>query len=1040
MFMSLTRLAVDRPITTLMAALIVVLLGWEALRRLAVDLLPDVTYPTITVSTLYDGAGPAEIETLITRPLEQTLSSVQGVDRLTSRSQEGSSTIRVRFAWGADLDAAVSDIRAKIEKLRRKLPDEIETPYIRRYDTSDSPVMYLGLISELDPISQTQLAEQSIVPELERIDGVAWVRVRGGVRREIHVDLNRSKLEALNMGVNEVVDALRRENINQPAGDFAEGNVKLLIRSRGEFHSLDEISNTIVREIDGASVRIGDVADVVDGEEERTELTLVNGKPGVLVYIYRQAGANTVDVSDRVRRAIGRINASIHDAELVLRVDKSDFIRQSIENVRLSAVYGMGLAVVVLIVFLRNFRSTLVITVSMPLSVLATFVLVYFQGFTLNMVSFGGLALGIGLLVDNSIVVLESIFRKREDGLSARDAAIDGTREVASAIVASTLTTLIVFLPLAFIGGMTGVLLHQLAWVVCFSLICSLLVSLTLTPVLVAYWIGRKPLVTDRPKLGLIASLAAGLHRLNRNSMSRLERWYESILRISLRNSGAVSFLLLAVFAATLGLIPRVGTEFMPKADEGDLRVNAYMAPGIQLQKLDAQASVLAGRIRDSVPEAQTTVAFIGGDIDDASEWNEASFRLHLTPRSQRRRSVEDIRKDLAAQIGAVAGMRVLVQVRNELYLARMLRTGSGGDISVEVRGHDLKTADELADAVAKIMERVPGLVNVETAKEDRRPELEARIDRAKASLLGVSVSDITQALETTIRGTDATIFREAGDEFNVLARLRETDRSRIADVEQVGVTTPLGKVVPLKTFVDFDPGESPVTINRLDRQRVIEVEADVEDRDLGNAVSDLQSRLNQLPLPDGFSLRIAGDWEQQQESFAALRNGFVLAIVLMYMVMASQFESLRDPLLILVTIPLGVIGVILALVLTSTTLNVQSFIGVVMLSGIVVNNAIVLVDYINQLRRSDQNFTIENLIVKAAVRRFRPILMTTLTTVLAMLPIALGAGEGGELQAPLARVVIGGLTSGTLITLLAIPLIYQAISRDRVAQNRPTR
>ena len=1016
--MLLTRVAVHRPITTMMVALVVALLGGIAVDRLSVDLLPRVDYPTISVKTLYRGAAPEEIETLLTRPLEQALSSVKGVEELSSVSAEGVSEIRVRMIWGADLDVAINEMQQSVQRIQQRLPEGIDGPYFRRYDESDSPIIYLGLESQLSPIETTRRAETEIVPELEKLAGVGLVRLRGAVRREIQVDLDRQKLESLNMGVNEVVEALDRQNINQPAGDFDEGNVQRLVRSHGEFQSLDEISQTVVREHAGAIVQVRDVGRVHDGIEERTDVSRVNGQEGLLIYVNKQSDANTVAVSRTVRRAVEDLNTRLSELHLKIRVDKSEFVVQSIDNIRHSAVFGMSLAAVVLLIFLRSFRSTIVIGLSMPFSVLATFVLLYFRGFTLNMVSFGGLALGMGLLVDNSIVVLEAIYRRIEEGQDVKQAAVDGAGEVGSAIVASTLTTLTVFLPLVFIGGMTGLLLHQLAWVVCFALACSLLASLTLTPMLAAHWgLGRSA--------GEREGWRQRLSDRTRRVFALWEWSYERMLRWALARPGRVIWSLLLILSAVIGLYPRIGTELMPKADEGDLRVRAHMAPGIQLEHLHRQAQRIESAVIGSIPDQErTTVAsFIGGDRDDADDWNECWLRIQLVPRSQRTRTAEEIREDLAQSLGPLPGMRIRVEAQTEMMLARMLSFG-GGDVEVEVRGHDLEQAGQLADAVSRRMERIPGLINVNVERADRRPELAVHVDRVKASLLGVSVKDIAQTLETTIRGTEATLFRDEGDEFNVLVRLRDADRDRLPDIERVGVTTGSGQVIALRDLVRFDTGNSPLQISRNARQRVLQVSADVGDRDLGGVVKDLQEVLSDQEWPSGFGYRIVGDWEEQQRSFGELTQGLVLALVLMYMVMASQFESLRDPLVILVTVPLGAIGVILALFLTGTTLNAQSFIGIVMLAGIVVNNAIVLVDCINQHRVADPTAEMVEIIVQGSVRRFRPILMTTATTVLAMVPIALGWGEGGELQAPMARVVIGGLLSGSLITLLAIPIV----------------
>ncbi|MCA8990563.1 MAG: efflux RND transporter permease subunit [Planctomycetaceae bacterium] len=1021
--MSLSRLAVNRPVTTLMCCIIVALLGWVSLTGLSVDLMPSLEFPTVTVTTLYPGAGPEDVETLITRPLEQTLSSVSGFERLSSSSLEGSSSIRLQFRWGTNLDVAVDEIRQSIDKVRQDLPEGIELPLLRRYDANDSPIMYLGLNSELPTTEVTRLAERAIIPRLERLNGVARVNMRGEITREIQVEVDRARLESLGMGINEVVTALQRDNVSQPAGDFEEGNVHRLIRSRSEFRSLREIEDVMIRRDGDATVRLRDVAQVIDGHARITQRTRTNGQPGIMVYIFQQSGANTIDVSNLVQQELEQLNKELRDAELVIRLDKSTFIRQSLSNIQMSALVGMGLAMVILVLFLSSFRTTLIIGISMPLSVLATFILIYFKGYTLNMVSFGGLALGIGMLVDNSIVVLESIFRKRDDGLDASEAAIVGTNEVSGAIVASTLTTLIVFLPLAFVSGVTGVLLHQLAFVVSCSLVCSLFASLTLTPVLAAYWLGNSGNKNSNFLL-----------RVSDWVFKKIESVYGWCVAGFLRYPGGFGFLVLLLLCGVLGLIPRVGTDFLPATDDGRLGITGVMAPGIQLETLDRKAKVIEDAIDEHMPEVDTVSLFIGDKADDGEDWNECRAIIQLKPKSERTEDTEAIRKRFAKDLGPIPGMTVRSRVYNSLPLFRAF-SSDGDNIAVLIRGHDRITAEQLAQSVTSAMETVPGLINVQLQSNDKRPELMTRIDRSKASQFGVSVRDVTQSIETTFRGTRATVFREDGDEFDVLVRLREEDRSRQADLDHVGVATADGRLLPLGNFLSYRSGDSPLQIQRLDQQRVLVITAASEGRDLGTVISELESKLATLSVPTGFNIEIAGDWEEQQESFQMLIKGFLLAILLMYMVMASQFESLRDPLLILFTLPLAAIGVILVLVFWDTTLNVQSFIGLIILAGVVVNNAIVLIDYANQLRREDNLRTNAEIIQQAAVRRFRPIIMTTLTTVLGMLPVALGWGEGGELQAPMARVVIGGLTSGTLITLVAIPIVLKLFSSTETEQ-----
>lgn len=1027
--MGIIRASVNRPVTTLMVCIAIVLLGSVALSRLSVDLLPDIDLPTLSVVAVYEGAGPEQIETLITRPLEQALASVQGVERLVGESMEGSCQVRVQFAWGTDLDAAMGEVSAQIERLKRSLPEGVEPPYLRRYDLASAPIVYLGLSGDVGPAALTRLAETVVIPRLERIDGVAAADLRGGYLREIQVNLKREKLAALGLGVSEVTSALQLANQSRPAGNVRRGDLNLLIRGGGEFRTLEDIRNTVVRQAGDAIVRVRDIATVTDGQSDLTELTKINGQPGLMLFVNKRSGANTVAVSDRIQEAIEELNLTLRGAELSVRIDKAQFIRNAIGNVQAAALIGAGLAVIVLVIFLHDARSTLIVGVSIPLAIFATFLLMYLQGFTLNIVSFGGLALGIGMLVDNSIVVIESVFRHRELGRSRKDAAVRGTAEVAGAIIASTLTTLIVFLPLIFIQGVTGVLLHQLAWVVSFSLVCSLVTSLTLTPVLAAYWLGGE---TDGP----VHRFFEPMHRLNRRIVGAFEAAYVSILKISLRHAAVLLILVCLAGSVALGLIPRIGTEFLPKTDDGELRTYLAMEPGIRLERLDEQARKIEQIIAETVPEATSTASFIGGDVDDGDEWNEAWFATNLVPRTDRTRSREEIRRALAEAIGEIPGATVRVTAADDQALGRLFRDSGAGAVAIEIRGYELETADQIAEDVVKVMEQVPGFVNIEVGRQDRRPEMAARIDRMKVGSAGLSVSDIAQTLEATVQGVEATVYRVSGDEVPIRVRLQAEDREQFSDVERVGLMIPDGRIVPLKNFVDFASDDSPVTIRRLDRQRVVQVTADVDGRDLGAAIGELQPMLTAMPLPEGFSVNIAGDWQEQQESFSALQVGFLLAMLLMYMVMAAQFESLRDPLLILATVPFAGIGVVLTLIVTGTTLNVQSFIGLVILSGIVVNNAIVLVDYYKLLRAEHPHADVETLVVRGARRRFRPIVMTTSTTVLAMLPVAFGWGEGGELQAPMARVVVGGLLSGTLVTLFAIPVLTRY--RLRWGEKRP--
>jgi HAE1 family hydrophobic/amphiphilic exporter-1 len=992
----------------MMVCLIVATLGVNSLTKLPIDLMPHMENTRLRVDTRYEGAGPYEIETLITRPLEQTLSTVHFVERVSSQSAEGSSRVSLDFQWGTNIDNAINDIRQAIDRARELLPEDVEEPTIDYWDPADAPIIYLNVASKLDLVTLTRDLDKDIVPFLQRVPGVARIGVEGALRREVRVELSRDELYARDIAIADVTAALRRENTVQRSGSIEKGHLSLLLRTHGSFESLDDIADTIITRNGDAAVRVRDIGRVVDGIQPQTLLQRTNGKPSIALHVYKKSGLNTVQVCDAVVAAIANFNAQSARAKLAVRQNSGVSIRQAIVDVGLSLVYGMLLAALVLMVFLRSVRSTCVVVLSMPLSVLATLILIYFCGFSLNLVSFGGLALGIGLLVDNSIVVLESIFRKRGEGLEPREAAIAGTSEVAAAITASTITTLVVFLPALFLEGTAGVLLHQLAFVVSVAVTSSLLVSVTLTPVLTTFW--------------------RDASRADAGVWTGLERRYEGLLGIALRRPAVVSLVLLAVFACVLGMTPLIGTELVPRGDGSIVRVDSEMAPGVQLELLDHQIRILETAMQEQVPEADSLWVRVGGPRNASSYWHRSSMLSILKPSKQRERTAEEIRQHLETHLPRPTGVKFRVRAYGAVSGFSQL---PGGDsrLLLELRGGDPISAEALATEVAAVLQTIPGLVNVGVTKNERREVLAADIDRGKASLLGISVTDVAGSFASGVRGTKAAILHDRGDELDVIVQLDEADRSLRSDIAELGVSAASGEIIPVKSVVSFGKEQDTAVIRRLDQQRVTTISAGLEGRDLGSAATEIQQRLSAFPLPDGYSINIAGDWKEQQKNFRDLRIGLLLAIALMYMVMASQFESLVHPLLVLLTLPLGAIGVIAALILTGSTFNVQSFIGVVMLTGIVVNNAIVLVDYINQLRRENPAEPTATLIIQAATRRFRPILMTTITTVLAMTPIALAWGESGEVQAPMACVVIGGLMSATLITLVAIPLAYKHVA-----------
>jgi hydrophobic/amphiphilic exporter-1 (mainly G- bacteria), HAE1 family len=1020
----LPALAVRRPVATVMFFLILVLLGGIAFWRLPVDLMPELVYPTLTVRTDYPNVGPQEVEDLITRPVEEAVAAIAGVEEITSSSGEGESVVRVAFTWGTDLDVAADEVRTRIDRIRGELPEFAETPQVFKFDLSSFPVLFLGVYSEgLDEVELRLFTEERIERRLERVPGVAAVEVRGGLRRQIRVDLDRDRLLSLGLSADRVTRLLREENLNRPAGKVEEGNLDLYLRTVGEYRTPAEIGATVLAVRDGQPVYLRDVADIREGVEEVTSIVRIDGEPGIRVAINKQSGSNTVEVARAVKTEVERLNLDYPEVRLVPIIDSSEYIEQAIANVRDAAVLGGILAVVVLLFFLRSGRSTLVIATAIPISVVATFALIYFAGYTLNIMTFGGLALGVGMLVDNAVVVLENIFRKREEGEDAERSAVRGTGEVALAITASTLTTMSVFLPIVFMEGVSSVMYQQLAAVVAFALFASLLVALTLIPML------SKLLLARGPAHG--ASRIAAVNRLYRTSerwLGGLEGAYSRSLGRALGHRGRIVLVSVALLGASLLLLPRIGSELMPKSDEGEVRIDGELAVGTRLGVVDDAFRRIEQVVAEQVPEAESTLTFLGGGGWRPTGQHTGNVRVSLVDAGERERSSEEIANALRGPLAGIPGIEVRTREGSGLFLLRIAFGGGDEALAVEVLGEDLDAGYRLAERVRQALETVPGVSDVRLSRDPGRPERVITVDREKIARLGLSMSEVAGIVETNLAGSRATVLRRGGREYDIFVRLAEQDRQELAALDRVTLVSARGETVPLASVVDVDTARGPVIVERKDQERVIYVSANVAGRDLGSVAADARQALRGIDTPDGFAVALGGEYEEQQKAKRQLAIAMVLALVLVYMVMAAQFENLLDPFVVMFSIPMALIGVLVTLWATGTTFNIQSYIGMVMLAGIVVNNAIVLVDYINLLRRRD-GLPLAEAVVESARRRLRPILMTTLTTVLGLVPLAIGLGEGSELQAPMARVVIGGLLTSTLITLYLVPAVYAAVA-----------
>lgn len=1008
--MNLPALSIRRPVAVVMVFLLVVVLGVVSLGRLKLDLMPKMNIPVAAVITTYEGAGPFEVENMITRPLEATLATVSNITGISSQSSGGTSWVMLEFDWGVNMDFALLEVRERIDMIKGFLPDEAGDPLVVKFDPSMMPVMNLAVSGNAGQAKLKQIAEDEIAPRLERIPGVASVSVAGGLVRQINVDIDQEKLNAYGLSLQNVVQTLQAENLNLPGGYAQTGTLELVVRTLGEFTDLNDIAGINLVTPAGGAVKLGEIAEITDTHREQTGYVLFNGEPAVSLNIQKEAGANTVDVSRRVRRELEAIRAGLEEGVTVGVVqDQAEFIQEAIKELRDNAIVGGFLAVFILLVFLKNLASTLIIAVAIPISIIGTFALIYFGKLTINMMTLGGLALGVGMMVDNAIVVLENTYRLRQEGASLADAARDGASEVGMAITASTLTTMVAFLPVVFTRGLAAQIFRELSLTVSFSLLVSLFVALTLVPMLCSRFLRLRKKET---------AMEEGPGNAEGGFYSAFRGRYRQVLGWALAHKKTVFFLTLLVFVGTLFLIPRIGMEFIPPMDQGEFFVNIQMPRGSMLVETAAVVeevdAVLAG-----IPEIETIMVSVGaggGPGFGGSSPDQANYIVRL--QENRRRPVEEVVEEVRRGVASITGATI------SAYSATTMFGGMGAQrLSLKIKGDDFTTLEEIANDLVELLKQVEGAREVTSSLEIGRPELRLVVDRAKASAWGLNAYTIAAQVRTAIEGTTATKLRIDGQEYDVLVRLRRDDLPKIDDLYALTVSTPLGAAVPLREVTSFITMQGPVSIRREDQQRVVTVSAGVAGTDLGSVSQEFLRIANSYPLPPRYSLEIGGEAQEMYEAFGELFLALLLAALFVYMIMAAQFESFVHPFTIMSTVPLAAIGVIWALFITGHNLSVVSIIGLIMLVGIAVNNGIVLVDYINNLRR--RGMKLNEAIVEAGSIRLRPILMTSLTTILALVPMSLGIGEGAEMSASMGVAVIGGMTTSTILTLIITPVIY---------------
>ncbi|MFA5535733.1 MAG: efflux RND transporter permease subunit [Bacillota bacterium] len=1027
--MSLPKLSVNRPIGITMLILIILMLGFVSFTNLSIDLFPELKFPIAVVYTEYPGAGPGEVENLISRPLEQMVGSVRGLKGMESHSSVGSSIVLVEFGWGVDMNQATIDLKEQIDLMKGYLPAEAKNPLVIKMDPNVLPIMQLVATGDLPLKDLKTILEDKVIPRFERIEGVASITLSGGETREIRIEVDPAKLSYYGLTLPQLLQAFQGDNLNLSGGVADMGGQEILLQIRGEYQNLEELSNVSLMTPLGTTVRLKDLGRVVDGFQETDKISRLNGLDSIGLDIRKQTDANTVKVSKEIREAAKELQAELFGkVNLTTLWDQADYIEWTIKNMTISMLQGALLALLILYLFLRNFRTTLVIAISMPISIIATFTMVYFGGISLNLMSLGGLALGVGMMVDNSIVILENIFRHRELGIENKEAAIAGANEVTSAITASTLTTIAVFFPIVFVDGIGSQLFRELALTVSFSLAASLLVALTLVPMLSSKLLKIIPVDSNGVSNGAKLDKSSKRYWLMAKwgqLLQKIDDSYEKLLVLSLKKRGRVVLLVGFLVLVSAGIAYLVGAEFIPAMDEGSAQISIALPHGSKLEETEKVAQRVEAILAD-IPEIETVFTSIGsggGGLTSAmggGSTRMADIDIMMTGLKDRKRKAWDVADEIRLKTNDIAGAEINVSAGDAVGSMGFSMSG----LLVRVEGDDLEVLREIAAQVKELVVSVEGTREVEITGESGRPELLILVNRDKAASYGLSQAQIVSTIRTAMQGQTVTRFRDAGEEVDVKVIFPKDSRMTVSDLKSIEMLTPLGFKVALNEVADFEMVQGPTDISRKDQVRYVSISSQLVDRDLNSAIKDIQALLDkQLSLPDGYRVSLTGAAEEMNKAFGSLTNTLIMAIFLVYMIMAAQFESLLHPFIIMFSMPVTIIGVVLGLVLTGSTLNVISFIGIVMLAGIVVNNGIVLVDYINILRSRGMETT--KAIIEGGKTRLRPILMTALTTILAMLPLMFASGEGSEAGGPLASVIVGGLTTSTFLTLILVPVIY---------------
>ncbi len=1022
--MSIYKSAVKKPITTMMVFVAVIIFGLYSYSRLPVDMYPEMELPAVTVMTVYPGANSSEIEVNVTEPIENTLNSIDNLDEITSTSQDNMSIITLEFEWESDLDQAANDIRNSLEFVKQDLPDGCESPIIYKFNSSSMPILFYAISSEESYAGIEKILDEEVINRLNRIEGVGTIGLSGLPKRTIYVEVDPTKLESIGMSVEMVGGIIQAENLDVPAGNIKMGLVDYQLKVEGEFVQSDEIKNIVLGNINGQEIKIKDVAVIRDTIKDITIEERINGEAGIRMFIQKQSGANTVEIADVVKKELAKIQKTLPpDIKISPIQDASEFINNSISNLSKTLMYAFVFVIIVVLFFLGRWRATFIIVLTIPISLIVAFIFLGVTDGSLNIISLTSLSIAIGMVVDDAIVVLENISKHIDRGASPREAAIYATNEVWLAVIVTTLVVVAVFFPLTLVTGLTGVLFYQLGWIVTITTVTSTIAAITLTPMMSSRML--KILTPKKRKLSYDSTIKVLL--------DKLDAVYEKIIKFVLRHKVITMLVLLIVFASTIGLVTKIGTEFIPESDQNSVSAVVELQTGIRVEESQKVAARIDSIVKADYPEVELLTTSAGADDEGgiASIWgtsgsNVINVSLKLCDLQDRTRSCWEIGDDLRTKLDLIPEI--------EDYKISYTSGGGGGmagdnSVAIEIFGYDFDSTNIVAADLAREISKIEFARDIQISRDEMKPELELKLDREKMAKYGLNTATVSQVLRNRVTGFTATKFREDGEEYDIIVRFDEEARNSISDIEDIVVLNQQNTPIRMGDIGEVVEKWMPPKIEHKRRERYVSVSATPYNESLGVLAAEIQKIIDNTDFPRGISVDIGGSYEDQQESFMDLGLLMLMSLILVYIVMASQFESFKMPLIIMFSIPFSFSGVALALWITNTNLSIIAALGAVLLIGIVVKNAIVLVDYINLMR--DRGMPLNEAIISSGKSRLRPVLMTAFTTGLGMLPMALSSGEGSEIWNPMGIAVIGGLVFSTILTLIIVPIIYAILVRS---------